>query len=340
MPPSAFKRRLPGPARTFSKLEPEKFRCYSSPVSDTKLNQPEIEGQIEGAPAAIISRRGLFYALGAYIGWGFIPLYFHALAEVSPWIILCHRVVWCVVLLSVLVTIRREWALVWPILTSRTSMTLLSFSAVFIAINWLIYIYAVVSHQVIQASLGYFINPLLSVLLGMVFMRERLGRLQWAALALAFAGVLKLSLVPGGFPWLALSLAFSFGLYGLVRKKVNVNSLHGVLIETGLLLPAAIPGLMFLPGKHIHGGTFFLLTLSGVITATPLLLFGGAVRLLPLSTMGFLQYIAPTLQFLVAVVLFGERLDRDRLLAFSLCWAAVGIYLLDTMLASSFRKAT
>jgi chloramphenicol-sensitive protein RarD len=287
------------------------------------------------APAAKArARTGLFCALSAYVCWGFIPLYFHAVSEVPPIVVLCHRIFWSVLFLVVVISIRREWSAVWPILRNRRALKLLSLGAALIAINWLVFIYAVISKQVLQASLGYFINPLLSIFLGMIFLRERLRRWQWAAVAIAAAGVLNLALRSGGLPWIALSLAGSFGSYGLVRKKVDIDSLHGLFVETTILFIPAFIVVMMPVGHQYSGTTLGLLSTSGIVTAVPLIFFGAALRRLKLSTMGFLQYAGPTLQFLVAVVLFGERLDRAKLISFGLCWLAIVVYATDSALAS------
>jgi chloramphenicol-sensitive protein RarD len=211
-------------------------------------------------------------------------------------------------------------------------MLLLSAGAVFIAINWLVFIYSVISRQVLQSSLGYFINPLFSIFLGMVFLGERLRRFQWLAVLIAGVGVLNLALRSDRFPWIALSLAGSFGSYGLVRKKVDIDSLHGLLVETVILLPLALV-VLALPSAHqISVPTLGLLSLSGIITAIPLLFFGVALRRLKLSTMGFLQYVGPTLQFLVALVIFHEALDQAKILSFALCWLAIAVYAADSIL--------
>jgi len=210
-------------------------------------------------------------------------------------------------------------------------MVLLSAGAILIAINWLVFIYSVISHQVLQSSLGYFINPLFSIFLGMIFLRERLRGWQWLAVILAGLGVLNLALRSDRLPWIALSLAVSFGLYGLVRKKVDIDSLHGLLVETTVLLPIALVVLALPAAHHVTSRSLGLLSLSGVITAIPLLFFGVALRRLKLSTMGFLQYVGPTLQFLVALVVFHEALDQAKLASFTLCWLAIGVYAADSI---------
>jgi len=273
--------------------------------------------------------------LMAYVMWGVFPLYFRALAQVSPWIIVCHRIVWSAVFLGLIVTGQREWSRLKPVVQDRRSLRMLAAGGVLIAANWLIFIYAVTTNQLLESSLGYFINPLLLVALGYVFLGERLRRWQWVAAAIAAVAVLNLTLRGGRMPWIALSLAGTFGCYGLVRKKVDLPSLHALLVETTILVPLALAGLAWLPARSASearpGVTLLLLGLTGVITATPLLCFGVAVRRLKLSTLGFLQYIGPTLQFLIAILVFREPLDPAKLASFGLIWVAIGMYVADSL---------
>ncbi|HTL16291.1 MAG TPA: EamA family transporter RarD [Patescibacteria group bacterium] len=280
-------------------------------------------------------RAGLLYALSAYAVWGFIPLYFHALSRVRPITILYHRIIWSALFLAVVVSARAEWKFIWPVLRSRRNLLMLSAGAILIALNWLLFIYAVATRQLLQASLGYFINPLLSIALGMIFLKERLRRWQWLAVAIAGGAVINLGLRGAGFPWLALSLAGSFGFYGLVRKAIDLNSLHGLMIESALLLPVAAFMLMVGSSVRLALPTLGVLSLSGVITAVPLLCFGAALRRLQLSTMGFLQYLGPTLQFLVATCIFRESLSLSKLGSFALCWLAIAVYVVDSILNRS-----
>jgi chloramphenicol-sensitive protein RarD len=274
----------------------------------------------------------LGYGLAAYAMWGVFPIYFHALAHVSPWIIVCHRVVWSVLFLAGLVSLRHEWSALFAVLRQPHSLAWLAASGVLIAINWLVFIYAVTTGHVLEASLGYFINPLLSVALGLIFLREQLRRWQWLAVLIAAAAVLNLAVRGDRIPWIALSLAASFGFYGLLRKRVDMNSLHGLLVETLVLLPVALVGLWWLPADKPTLLTFGLLAFTGVLTAGPLLLFGAAVRCLKLSTIGFLQYVGPTLQFLVAILVFREPLSSAKLLSFALIWLAIAVYVTDSLL--------
>ncbi len=297
-----------------------------------KSDNPTAPGDAEPPSSRPGSRAGLIYGLGAYSLWGIFPIYFHALSEVAPWVVLCHRICWSVLFLGLVVSIRGEWQAIWPILRNRRKVVLLSAGSVLIALNWLIFIYAVGSHQVLETSLGYFINPLLSVALGMIFLRERLRGWQWVAVIVAGLAVANLALSGTGFPWIAVSLACTFGFYGLVRKKVDINSLHGLLVETTLLLPVALALLAFVPTRAIPRATLGILSLAGIITAVPMLMFGAALRRLKLSTIGFLQYIGPTGQLLVAVVLFHEPLDRVKLVSFALCWLGIAVYTADSIL--------
>ena len=297
-----------------------------------KSDNPTAPGEAEAPAGRRGSRAGLFYGLGAYSLWGVFPLYFHALSEVPPWVVLCHRVVWSSLFLAVVISVRGEWKAIWPILRSRRQVQFLTGGSVLLALNWLIFIYAVGSHQVLETSLGYFINPLLSVALGVVFLRERLRAWQWVAVLIALIAVANLALRGSRFPWIAVSLACTFGFYGLVRKKLDINSLHGLLVESTLLLPMAIAVLAFLPARAIPAATLGLLSLSGFITAVPMLMFGAALRRLKLSTIGFLQYISPTLNLLVAVAVFHEPLDQVKLASFALCWLGIAVYTADSVL--------
>jgi chloramphenicol-sensitive protein RarD len=277
------------------------------------------------------SRAGLCYGLAAYSMWGVFPIYFHALSAVAPWIVLCHRIAWSVLFLALVVSVRGEWKAILPILRNRRNVLLLSAGAILIALNWLIFIYAVGSHQVLETSLGYFINPLLSIVLGLVFLRERLRGWQWLAVLIAALAVANLALRGTGFPWIAVSLACTFGFYGLVRKKVDINSLHGLLVETTILFPIALAQLAVVPIHAIPPATLGILSMSGILTAVPLLMFGAALRRLQLSTIGFLQYIGPTLQLLIAVAVFHEPLDHTKLTSFALCWLGIAIYTADSI---------
>lgn len=288
-------------------------------------------------------RHGLLYGLAAYGLWGLVPAYFKALGGVPPLEILAHRVAWSVVFLGLVVTALRRWPDLLRCLRRPRLMAALGLSAVLITANWLVYIYGVATGRIVHTSLGYYITPLANVLFGLLVFGERLRAGQWAALALATTGVLVLVVAAGELPWIALCLPVSFGLYALVRKKAPVDSLLGLTIETALLLPAALAALAYwawsgaLSWGAAGRATDALLASSGVVTAVPLLCFGAAARRLSMSTLGFLQYTAPSLQFLQAVLFFGEPFTRGRAVSFGFIWAALAVYSLDSALA--YRRA-
>ena len=283
------------------------------------------------------ARGGLLLGLGAYVLWGVLPLYFRLLDGIAPLEILSHRVVWSVVLLAILVTALRRWPAIRGALTLRT-LAFLATSAVLIAINWLIYIWAVETRHTIAASLGYFINPLVNVGLAVMVLGERLRRWQGVAIGLAAAGVLAMAGVALDTLWISLALALTFGVYGLLRKVVAIDALGGLTVETVLLAPPAIvcllaigrDGAAFRGDWHLDG----LLLLLGVVTALPLLMFAASARRLPYSTLALLQFVAPTLQFLVAVMVFGEPLRPLHALVFGLIWAGCILFAWDTIRAA------
>ncbi len=288
-------------------------------------------------PAHTSGNRGLALAIGAYAIWGFLPIYFHILAKVPALQILAHRVIWSVLLLGVLVFAFGRAGDIWRAARGRT-LLLLCLSATLIAINWFVYIWSVETGHVLEASLGYFINPLVNVALGMLVLGERLRRWQGVAIAIAGAGVLVMALDGGGAILISLALALSFGFYGLVRKVVAIDSLGGLTVETVLLIPFAAVWLFYTAGQGTSGfgvsmSQNVLLLAAGVITATPLLMFAAAARLLPLSLLGLLQYIAPTLQFFVALAL-GEPLRPIHLITFPLIWAGCALYAWDSLRAA------
>lgn len=290
------------------------------------------------------SRNGLLYGLTAYGLWGLIPLYFRALRHVAPLEILAHRVVWSCLFLAALIALLRRWKNVTRAVRTGPVLGTLLASTVLIAINWFTYIYAVATDQVLQASLGYFVNPMVNVALGVVFLRERLRGGQLAAIALASVGVLNLGLGAGQLPWIAVTLALSFGLYGLLRKMVAVDGLTGLFVETTALAPLAAGYLALLPWidprsavSSADGATWRLLLSSGVITAVPLLCFTAAARRLRLTTLGLIQYLTPSLQFLLAVLAFGEPFSRTQLMSFACIWTAVALYTADSL--RSYRHA-
>ncbi len=283
--------------------------------------------------------RGFVYALLAYATWGVFPVYFKALPNVPSDQVLAHRILWSVALLAVVVPVLGRWSTV--VASCRPIMAL---SAVLIAANWGTYIWAVQSGRVLEASLGYFVNPLVSVLLGVIFLRERLRRRQVYAIALAAIGVVGLVIRLGALPWLPLTLALTFGLYGLVRKRAGVDAVGGLLVEASALAAPALAWLLFCNARGTgafgrDATTTALLVAAGPVTAVPLIWFAMGVRRLPLSTVGILQYVTPTLQFLLAVALYREPFGSAQALAFGFIWTALALYTWDSFHAARQGEA-
>jgi chloramphenicol-sensitive protein RarD len=288
-------------------------------------------------PADAASHRtGMIYGTTAYLLWGVLPLYFKALAHVSPGEILAHRIVWSLLFLLSLSTLWRRWPAIRAAIRNPRVLLTLTATALLIAVNWLVYIIAVVSGHVLEGSLGYYLNPLVSILLGVALLGEKLSRTQIFATLLAAAGVAVLAAGAGSGLWISITLALSFASYGFLRKVAPVQALEGLSIETMILAPLALGWIIVLEAQGQGGlrdwsiGTDVLLVLGGAITAIPLLLFTEASKRLPLSTLGFLQYIAPSLQFLSAVVLFGEPLTTSHILCFGAIWTALAIFTTDS----------
>lgn len=282
------------------------------------------------------TRAGLLYGVGAYILWGAMPLYLRLLREVPPVQVLAHRVLWSALLLAVVVAVMRRLRAIRAAATGRV-LLMLSASAALIAVNWLVYIWSVANEHLLEASLGYFINPLVNVALGVAVLRERVRPVQGAAVALAAAGVLAMAL-GGGALWISVTLALSFGGYGLIRKVVAIDALGGLFVETLILAPVAVAVLLHAgqAGDAAFGrdaATDLLLVAAGAVTAAPLLLFAASARRLRYATVGLLQYIGPTLQFLQAVLLFGEPLRPVHLVTFGLIWAGCALYAWDSIRA-------
>ena len=281
------------------------------------------------------ARQGVLLAVGAYTMWGIAPIYFKSIAEVSPLEILSHRVIWSFFLLAALLHFGRQWRSVRDIIKNKTKMMYLVSTAILVGANWLIFIWAVTSNHMLDASLGYYINPLINVLLGMVFLGERLRKLQWFAVALAACGVLVQLIVFGSVPVVAIALAMSFGFYGLLRKKVSVEAQTGLFIETLVMLPAASIFLFFIastPTSNMFENPWqlnALLIAAGVITTLPLLCFTGAATRLKLSTLGFFQYIGPSLMFLLAVLIYGEPFTSDKAITFAFIWGGLVVFSFD-----------
>ncbi|MEA3054282.1 MAG: chloramphenicol-sensitive protein RarD [Sphingomonadales bacterium] len=269
--------------------------------------------------------------LGAYSLWGVLPLYFKAMAQVRPTEIVAHRILWSLVFLGALATVWKRWPGIRTGLATRRVALTLVVTAALIGVNWLVYIYAVVSGHVLEGSLGYYLNPLVNVLLGVFLLKEKLSLLQKGATFLAAAGVAILAFGAGGAIWISLTLAASFALYGFLRKVAPVESLEGLWIETLFLAPLALFWVLWLAAAGdsaflVSRTTDLLLIVGGAVTAIPLLLFTAAAKRLPYSTLGFLQYVAPSLQFLLAVLVFGESLTTAHIVCFAAIWVALAIF--------------
>lgn len=278
------------------------------------------------------ARAGLFLGLGAYLIWGVLPLYFKLLASLQPIEIVAHRVIWSLIFLAALAGLLRRWDGIRAALRQPRTLVMLLLSATLIGGNWLVYIWAVLNGHVLEGSLGYYLNPLVNVLLGTLFLKERLTRMQMVAVALASAGVAVLAVGAGSGLWISLTLAGTFAFYGFIRKVAPVESLEGLSIETILLAPLALGWILWLgdSGGFPAGlSTNVLVVLSGAVTAVPLLLFAAAARRLPYSTLGFLQYLSPSLQFLLAVLVFDEALTTAHMLCFGAIWTALAIFAVE-----------
>jgi chloramphenicol-sensitive protein RarD len=287
---------------------------------------------------------GIAYAAVAFFCWGLFPLYFHALGEVPALEILGHRILWSLLFLVIVLTVRRQWK--WLPSTLGRPRILASFvaSAVLLSANWFVYIWSVNNGHVIDASLGYFINPLVNVLLGMLVLKEKLRRAQWLAIGLAACGVLWLTWSAGQVPWIALILGITFGSYGLLRKTAALAALEGLSLETMILFPLALIYVLWLTwhGQNTFvnsdaDGTRWLLAAAGPITAIPLLLFAAGARKIPMAALGLLQYLSPTMQALLGVWVFHEAFPAARLAGFAIIWTALALYVAEGLWAARAR---
>src|SRR6202142_2004772 len=273
--------------------------------------------------------KGVLYAIAAYLMWGLFPLYWKQLETISALQLIGHRIGWSFILLILFVLLTRQWKSFRSVAFTAKTIRIYLIAAVLISVNWFTYVWAVNHNFVVESSLGYYINPLFSVLLGVIFFRERLRFIQWIPIALAAIGVIYLTVTYGSLPWIALTLAFSFGLYGMVKKTAPLNSLHGLTLETGLLFLPALAYLIFCEttgqGAFLHSGPLkdWMMVGAGLVTTIPLLLFSAAVPRVPLTTIGILQYINPTMQFLLGVLVYKEPFTHDRLIGFGLVWVGL-----------------
>lgn len=277
------------------------------------------------------ARAGLFYGLAAYGLWGVMPVYFKALQAVPSIDIVAHRIVWSLLVLAALVTAARAWNQVRDAVRSRKARAMLLLTALLIGTNWLLYVYAINSGNILAGSLGYYLNPLANILMGRFILKERLSKLQWAAVGIAAAGIAVLAAGALGTLWISLTLCFSFATYGLLRKIIHVESLAGLTVETSLLFPIALGWLLIggAEGRPMFGagGTeTALLLAAGVVSTIPLLCFTAAARRLAYSSVGMLQFIAPTLQFLLAVAVYDEPFTTAHGIAFGCIWTALALY--------------
>jgi chloramphenicol-sensitive protein RarD len=282
--------------------------------------------------------RGILYALGAYLAWGLFPIYWKWLVQVPAVQLLGHRILWSFILLAAILLVTRRWADFRTKLSSKV-LRIYLVAALLIGINWLTYVWAINAGFIIETSLGYFITPLLSVLLGVIFFHERLRPTQWIPILLAAVGVVYLTVSYGSLPWIALTLAISWGFYGLVKKAAPLGSLYGVTLETGILFLPALGYLIFTDisglGLFLHNGirTDLLLAGAGAVTTIPLLMFAKAARRIPLSTIGILQYISPTLQFIIGFAVYHEPFSQSRLIGFGIVWLALIIFWVENRFA-------
>jgi chloramphenicol-sensitive protein RarD len=279
-----------------------------------------------------MDRKGVLYALGAYIMWGLFPLYWKQLESISALQLIGHRIGWSFVLLFTAILVTRKWQTFRAVAMERKTLRIYLIAGLLITVNWFTYVWAVTHGFVVETSLGYYINPLFSVLLGILILHERLRPVQWLPIALAALGVLYLTLTYGSLPWIALTLAVSFGLYGLVKKTAPLSSLYGLTLETGWLFVPALAYLVFCEmtgqGAFLHSGlqADWMMVGAGLVTTVPLLLFASAAPRVSLTTIGILQYVNPTMQFLLGVLLYREPFTHDRLIGFGLVWAGLILF--------------
>lgn len=280
-------------------------------------------------------RKGVLYAIASYFIWGILPFYWKALQSIGASELVAHRIVWSLIFLAVVLALKRQWSWLIPALKEKKNLITFFITGCLLGINWGIYIWSVNAGFIVDASLGYFINPLVSVMLGMIFFKERLRMWQGVAVAIALAGVLYLTVSYGSLPWIALGLAFTFGIYGLLKKTTKMDALNGQFLEMTVLFIPSLAYVIYLESQGVgasqHASVFTLLLLacSGALTAVPLILFSTAAQRIPLSMIGLMFYITPTMQFLIGVLVFDEPFTQARMIGFSLVWVALLIYSIE-----------
>jgi chloramphenicol-sensitive protein RarD len=282
-----------------------------------------------------MDKKGILYAILAYMMWGLFPLYWKQLETIPALQLIGHRISWSFILLLFVVLVTRQWLAFRKVAFEPKTLQIYLVAAVLISINWFTYVWAVNNGFIVEASLGYYINPLFSVLLGVIVFRERLRLIQWLPIGLAGLGVLYITIKYGSLPWIALTLAFSFGLYGLIKKTAPLSSLYGLTLETGLLFLPAVAFLVY--NEYTRQGAFlhssfqanWMMVGAGLVTTVPLLFFASAAPRVPLTTIGILQYISPTLQFLLGVLLYKEPFTHDRLIGFGLVWVGLILFWIE-----------
>ncbi len=284
-------------------------------------------------------KKGILYGIGAYVLWGFFPIYWKFLHEIPALQVIGHRISWSFIVLILFILLTKQWQDFRAVAFHPKTIGTYAIAGVLLSINWLVYVWGVNAGFIVETSLGYFINPLLSVLLGVIFLRERLRLAQWIPVVIAAIGVLYLTFVYGRLPWIALTLAFSFGIYGLVKKIAPLGSLYGLTLETAIVFPLALVYLLVLEvngaGAFLHDGLTIdlLLAGAGIVTTVPLLMFASAAKQIPLTMVGILQYIAPTLQFLIGIFIYKEPFDHAHLIGFGIIWVALIIFWVENYLA-------
>ncbi|MEJ6080255.1 EamA family transporter RarD [Vibrio sp. 1-Bac 57] len=286
---------------------------------------------------------GILYALGAYLMWGFAPVYFKYLGFIPVYEILAHRVIWSVVVTALFITYLKHWPNVLLVARNYKSLLVLTMTSLLISCNWLVFIWAINHGKMLEASLGYFINPIINVILGLVFLSERLSRIKWFAVLLAFIGVSAQAWQVGELPWVSLVLPFSFAFYGLLRKKVKVKAITGLFIETLVVLPIAAFYLVVMTDSETSNlllnpwSLNLWLMFAGVVTALPLIFFGQAALRLPLSTLGFFQYLAPSILFVFAVLVYDEPISFIKMFTFACIWFGILVFVLESKLIKWFK---